>query len=129
MAFLLDPELELQQFNLEAVFLPLVGFAGEEVAVGVAAFAPVVVELEIEVGERGVDEAAVLFGLLVWFSDRGARTEELLLFIAVTGSILVSYVRARAEVIGLKMREGVFTRTERVVIISAGLLSINWKQV
>jgi len=39
----------------------------------------------------------------------------LLLFVAVVGSILVSYVRARAEIIGLKMREGVFTRTERAV--------------
>jgi hypothetical protein len=34
----------------------------------------------------------------------------------------VSYVRARAEVIGLKMREGVFTRTERVVLVGGGLI-------
>lgn len=69
-----------------------------------------------------VSEAAVLFGLLWWFSDRGDRTEELLIFVAVVGSILVSYVRARAEVIGLKMREGVFTRTERVVLLGGGLI-------
>ena len=69
-----------------------------------------------------VSEAAVLFGLLWYFSDRGDRTEELLLFVAVVGSILVSYVRARAEIIGLKMREGVFTRTERVVLIGGGLI-------
>ncbi len=69
-----------------------------------------------------VSEAAVLFGLLVWFSDRGERTEELLIFVAVVGSILVSYVRARAEIIGLKMREGLFTRAERVVLLGAGLI-------
>jgi CDP-diacylglycerol--glycerol-3-phosphate 3-phosphatidyltransferase len=69
-----------------------------------------------------VSEAAVLFGLLWWFSERGDRTEELLIFVAVVGSILVSYVRARAEVIGLKMREGVFTRTERVVLVGGGLI-------
>jgi CDP-diacylglycerol--glycerol-3-phosphate 3-phosphatidyltransferase len=69
-----------------------------------------------------VSEAAVLFGLLWYFSDRGDRTEELLLFVAVVASILVSYVRARAEIIGLKMREGVFTRTERVVLIGGGLI-------
>jgi len=69
-----------------------------------------------------VSEAAVLFGLLWWFSDRGDRTEELLIFVAVVGSILVSYVRARAEVIGLKMREGVFTRTERVALLGGGLI-------
>lgn len=69
-----------------------------------------------------VSEAAVLFGLLWHFSDHGERTEVLLLFVAVVGSILVSYVRARAEVIGLKMREGVFTRTERVVLLGGGLI-------
>jgi len=69
-----------------------------------------------------VSEAAVLFGLLWHFSDQGERTEVLLLFVAVVGSFLVSYVRARAEVIGLKMREGVFTRTERVVLVGGGLI-------
>ena len=69
-----------------------------------------------------ISEAAVLFGLLFYFSDRGGRTEELLIFAAVTGSILVSYVRARAEVIGLKLREGLFTRAERVVIMGGGLI-------
>ena len=69
-----------------------------------------------------VSEAAVLFGLLWHFSDRGDRMEELLIFVAVVGSILVSYVRARAEIIGLKMREGVFTRTERVVLLGGGLI-------
>ena len=69
-----------------------------------------------------VSEAAVLFGLLVYFSDRGDRTEELLIFVAVVGSILVSYVRARAEIVGLKMKDGLFTRAERVVVLAAGLM-------
>ncbi len=69
-----------------------------------------------------LSEAAVLFGLLFWFSDRGDRTEELLIFVAVVGSILVSYVRARAEIIGLKLREGLFTRAERVAALAAGLI-------
>lgn len=69
-----------------------------------------------------VSEAAVLFGLLVWFSDRGGRTEELLIFIAVVASVLVSYVRARAEIIGLEMKEGLFSRAPRVVLVSAALI-------
>lgn len=69
-----------------------------------------------------VSEAAVLFGLLVWFSDRGDRTEELLIFVAVVGSVLVSYVRARAEIIGVKLREGLFTRVERVLLLGGGLV-------
>lgn len=70
-----------------------------------------------------VSEAAVLFGLLIWFSDRGDRTEELLIFVAVVGSILVSYVRARAEIIGITLREGLFTRAERVVLLGGGLIA------
>ncbi len=69
-----------------------------------------------------LSEAAVLFGLLVWFSDRGDRTEELLIFVAVVGSLLVSYVRARAEIIGLRLREGLFTRAERVLLLGGGLI-------
>jgi CDP-diacylglycerol--glycerol-3-phosphate 3-phosphatidyltransferase len=69
-----------------------------------------------------ISEALVLFGLLVYFSDRGGQTEELLAFVAVVGSILVSYVRARAEVIGLTLREGAFTRFERVALMGAGLV-------
>jgi CDP-diacylglycerol--glycerol-3-phosphate 3-phosphatidyltransferase len=70
-----------------------------------------------------VSEAAVLFGLLVYFSGRGGREEELLIFVAVVGSLLVSYVRARAEIIGLTMKEGTFTRFERVLLMGAGLIA------
>ena len=69
-----------------------------------------------------VSEAAVLFGLLVYFSDRGDRTEELLIFVAAVASILVSYVRARAEIIGLEMKEGLFSRAPRVIVIGVGLI-------
>lgn len=69
-----------------------------------------------------VSEAAILFGLLFYFSDRGGRSEELLAFAAVVGSILVSYVRARAQIIGLNLREGLFTRAERVILLGLGLI-------
>jgi CDP-diacylglycerol--glycerol-3-phosphate 3-phosphatidyltransferase len=69
-----------------------------------------------------VSEAAVLFGVLYYFSDRGGRTEELLAFAAVVGSILVSYLRARAQIIGLDIREGLFTRSERVIVLGVGLM-------
>lgn len=69
-----------------------------------------------------LSEAAVLFGLLWFFSDRGAREEELLIFAVVVAAMMVSYLRARAEVIGLKLREGLFTRTERVLLLGGGLI-------
>jgi CDP-diacylglycerol--glycerol-3-phosphate 3-phosphatidyltransferase len=70
-----------------------------------------------------VSEAAVLFGLLWFYADRGGETEELLIFVAVVASILVSYVRARAEILGLKLREGAFTRFERVALVGIGLIA------
>jgi len=69
-----------------------------------------------------VSEAAVLFGLLVWFSDKGDQTDELLIFVAVAGSMLVSYVRARAEIIGVQLREGLFTREVRVALLGIALI-------
>jgi CDP-diacylglycerol--glycerol-3-phosphate 3-phosphatidyltransferase len=71
-----------------------------------------------------VSEAAVFFGLLIYFTDRSDVQEEvLLIFVAVVASILVSYVRARAEILGLKLREGAFTRFERVALIGIGLIA------
>lgn len=69
-----------------------------------------------------VSEAAVLFGLLYYFSDRGGREEELLIFAAVVGSFLVSYTRARAEVVDIPLREGLFGRAERVLLLGIGLI-------
>jgi CDP-diacylglycerol--glycerol-3-phosphate 3-phosphatidyltransferase len=67
-----------------------------------------------------VSEAAILFGILFYFSDRGEHTEVLLAFAAIVGSMLVSYIRARGETAGVQMREGLFTRAERVIIIGVG---------
>ncbi|HUF53465.1 MAG TPA: CDP-alcohol phosphatidyltransferase family protein [Dehalococcoidia bacterium] len=69
-----------------------------------------------------LSEAAVLFGLLWYFTDNNARAESLACFAAVVASFMVSYLRARAEVIGVKMREGVFTRTERVILLGGALV-------
>jgi CDP-diacylglycerol--glycerol-3-phosphate 3-phosphatidyltransferase len=67
-------------------------------------------------------EAAVLGGVLFHFSEGGHRQEVVLAFIAVVGSIMVSYVRARAEAAGLKLTEGIFTRPERVIVLGLGLI-------
>lgn len=41
----------------------------------------------------------------------------------LTGSLLVSYVRARAEGLGINCRQGLMERPERVVLIAAGAIS------
>ena len=69
-----------------------------------------------------LSEAALLAGLAFYYAERGAREEIVLCFAALTGSILVSYVRARAQSFGFDLREGLFTRAERVLLLGGGLI-------
>lgn len=66
-------------------------------------------------------EGAVLGGLLWFYFGQGAREEAMLVFVAAVGSLCVSYVRARAEVEGVTMYDGIFTRAVRIVVLAAGL--------
>ncbi|WP_448574868.1 CDP-alcohol phosphatidyltransferase family protein [Thermomicrobium sp.] len=69
-------------------------------------------------------EALVIGGLLVWFTRSSTGTVPVLLCYAViVGSILVSYVRARAEGAGLRLTQGFFARPERIVVLALGLLA------
>lgn len=45
------------------------------------------------------------------------------IFIAVVGSLMVSYTKARAEGLGLECKTGLLARPERVIILAIGLLS------
>ncbi len=67
-------------------------------------------------------EAVVLFGIAWYAFDTGSREQMLLAFAAVVGSLMVSYVRARAEGLHLELRDGLFTRAERVVLTSIMLI-------
>jgi CDP-diacylglycerol--glycerol-3-phosphate 3-phosphatidyltransferase len=70
-----------------------------------------------------LSEAAVLGGLLFHYTEAGGHTMEIALcYAAIVGSIMVSYVRARAEGIGLTLREGLFTRAERVILLGGALV-------
>jgi CDP-diacylglycerol--glycerol-3-phosphate 3-phosphatidyltransferase len=67
-------------------------------------------------------EAAILCGLLIWYIPQGAALEIVLIFAVLIGSFLVSYIRARAEGLGLECKVGLFTRAERVIVLAVGLL-------
>ena len=69
-----------------------------------------------------VGEAALLVGIAWYFGDRGEYVQAGVTYAALFGSVAVSYMRARAEVMGLQMREGLFRRQERVVLLTIGLL-------
>ena len=67
-------------------------------------------------------EAALLIGILVFFVREMSFTGILLVGVALIGSFLVSYIRARAEALGLKCEVGFFTRPERIVVLALGLI-------
>jgi CDP-diacylglycerol--glycerol-3-phosphate 3-phosphatidyltransferase len=69
-----------------------------------------------------ISEAAILCGLVIWYSAHGGRLEIVLIFAVLIGSFLVSYVRARAEGLGWQCQVGLFTRAERVIVLAIGLL-------
>jgi CDP-diacylglycerol--glycerol-3-phosphate 3-phosphatidyltransferase len=72
-----------------------------------------------------VSEAVILLGIAAFYLFNPIAHFELIVLligVAILGSFLVSYVRARAEGIGLDCQVGIFTRTERVIILALGLL-------
>jgi CDP-diacylglycerol---glycerol-3-phosphate 3-phosphatidyltransferase len=69
-------------------------------------------------------EMVVYFGLLIYLLNTGDwRLGAILTFAAATGAIMISYARARAEAAGWKASVGILARTERVVVLSLGLLA------
>ncbi|UCH51459.1 MAG: CDP-alcohol phosphatidyltransferase family protein [Chloroflexota bacterium] len=69
-----------------------------------------------------ISDAIVFLGLLALFIRSEAVLEVVLIFLALISALLTSYVRARAEGLGINCSVGLFTRTERVIILALGLL-------
>ena len=69
-----------------------------------------------------ISESVILFGLLVWYIPQNANLEIILIFVILIGAFLVSYIRARAEGLGLQCQVGLFTRAERVIVLAIGFL-------
>jgi len=69
-------------------------------------------------------ELAVLGGLLYYFSSTGDWVSSVVTFTAAAGTVLVSYVKARAEAVGFNAKVGFLTRVERFIVL-APLLVFN----
>jgi CDP-diacylglycerol--glycerol-3-phosphate 3-phosphatidyltransferase len=69
-----------------------------------------------------ISDAALFLGLFILYLSSGGTIEMVLIFLALIGSFLTSYIRARAEAIGINCTVGLFTRAERIIILALGLL-------
>jgi CDP-diacylglycerol--glycerol-3-phosphate 3-phosphatidyltransferase len=73
-----------------------------------------------------VGEGAMLAAIALVFTRGGNHVAVVLTIVAVAGSFLVPYVRAKAEALGLRGDVGLGSRAERVVVITAGLVFAPW---
>ena len=65
----------------------------------------------------------LIYGGLIWyyFSQENLLAV-MLIFFAITGSIMVSYMRARAQSLGFEAKVGLLTRVERFLVIGPSIL-------
>lgn len=72
-----------------------------------------------------IDETVVLAGVATYFLVRGGTANlvwAVVVIVALGGSLITSYTRARAEGLGLECKVGAFERPERVLVTVLGLL-------
>jgi CDP-diacylglycerol--glycerol-3-phosphate 3-phosphatidyltransferase len=69
-----------------------------------------------------VGEGTILAAIAYHFASEGEAGAVSLVVLGMLGAILTSYIRARAEALGLSCKGGVASRPERVLIVTSGLL-------
>ena len=76
-----------------------------------------------------VSEIVVLLGLLIYYARGDSLEGTVLVYLAVGGSVMVSYLRARSEGLGIDCKVGIMTRPERVAALGLGLIVGHWAPV
>jgi len=69
-----------------------------------------------------IEEGIVLAAVAGYFAANGEEFAAAMCVVAVLGSLMVSYTRARAEALGVECKVGLATRPVRVVLLSIGLI-------
>ena len=67
-------------------------------------------------------ELMIYLGLLIHYVRQGDVTAIVLIFLAAAGSVMVSYVKARAEGLDFSAKVGLLTRLERYLVLSPTLI-------
>jgi CDP-diacylglycerol---glycerol-3-phosphate 3-phosphatidyltransferase len=67
-------------------------------------------------------EFVILGGMLYFYILQQNWIACLLVYLAATGSVLVSYIRNRAEIIGYEAKIGLLSRMERYIVLISGLI-------
>jgi len=67
-------------------------------------------------------ELVIFGGVLFYFLHKGDWLSVLAIYLAASGSILVSYVRARAASVGMDTKVGFLSRFERYLVLAPSLI-------
>lgn len=67
-------------------------------------------------------ELVILGGLLYHFANTGDTLSSVVTFAAAAGTVLVSYVKARAEAVGFEAKVGLLSRVERYLVLAPALV-------
>jgi CDP-diacylglycerol---glycerol-3-phosphate 3-phosphatidyltransferase len=72
-------------------------------------------------------ELVIFLGLLLYYNQQGDWINTLGVYLAAAGSVLVSYIRARAQSLGYEAKVGILTRAERYAVLAPTLIfNIPW---
>ena len=70
-----------------------------------------------------ISEGVLLIAIAWYFADRGEVAGVVITVAGMLGSVSTSYVRARAEAVGTTCAVGWITRSERIIILTMGMIS------
>jgi len=72
-------------------------------------------------------ELVIFLGLLLYYNQQGDAINTLGVYLAAAGSVLVSYIRARAQSLDYEAKVGILTRAERYAVLAPSLIfNIPW---
>ena len=61
---------------------------------------------------------------MLWhYQEQNQQAGAILTYLSITGSLMVSYARARAEALGAECQIGLMTRMERFLVLLIGLFT------
>ena len=67
-------------------------------------------------------ELLIFLGLIIFYAEQGEWLSCVVIYLAAAGSVLVSYVRSRAESLGYEAKVGILTRMERYIVLVPSLV-------
>jgi CDP-diacylglycerol---glycerol-3-phosphate 3-phosphatidyltransferase len=67
-------------------------------------------------------ELVMFLGICFYLISQGYFLSSLFAFIAMIGSVMVSYIRARAEGLGIECQDGLMQRPERIILIGGSAM-------